>query len=204
MTFDEDTACHSITATAAGGAVFEAGVTVSIQTGQALISHTDGYFQFDGTPSSPVTIEPYTPGSAWYMQLQPCSNHKFDFLELDGYDMATLTDEDNSYDFTFNKHPQNEDPVVRPPILDIDDPLGRGVSRVHHKGNSAAIVELSGNWRISDGQQKLVNAMKNDALLVCYISNKVQLGQTYIVLHEYVEKRGHPVVPYTIAMQEAR
>lgn len=185
------------------GIIFNAGVTVKV-TETTISSQAGCYFQVNGTPSSPVTIEPYVAGGVWYMRLCPSASHVFDFLELTGYDEARLTDAAGTYAFTFNKHPQDEDPVVRPPILDIDDPLGRGASRVHHKGNSGAIVEISGKWRITDGQHKLVDALKSSGTLVSYISNKVQLGQAYIVLHEYPHKRGHPVVPYTIALQEAK
>ena len=203
LTIDESIACYAITSGTSAGVVYNAGVTVKVATGQSLASYGNGYMQFNGTPASHVTIMPYAAG-AYYMRLNPSTLHEFNFLDLDGYDEARLNDEDSTYNFTFSKHPQVEDPVVRPPILDIDDPLGRSYSRVHHKGNSAAIVELTGNWRISDEEQLLVDAMMNNALLVCYVSKKVQLGQARIVLHDYPHERGHPVVPYTIALQEAR
>ncbi|HUU07252.1 MAG TPA: hypothetical protein VMW88_02445, partial [Thermoplasmata archaeon] len=83
-------------------------------------------------------------------------------------------------------------------------PVGRDHSRIHYKGNSAGIVEISGKWRYTDGQYKRVDAMMKAGLLIGYASNKLQVPSAYIISHDYQFKEGHPTTPYTITLMEAR
>ena len=203
ITFDESCAVGSINAES-GTVIFDAGITVKFAANANLTSLSNGIVQVNGTVSSPVIFECYTPGSTWRMVVAGHASNVLDWLEVSDLAGAELWDAGGTYGFGFSKQPQEVDPLQNPPILDIDDPLGRDYSRVHAKGGSAGIVEITGNYRYSDDDHKRVDAMMKARSLVGFVNSKMQVPSAYIILNDYKFREGHLTTPYTITLQEAR
>lgn len=203
LSIDEDIATGGLIAEDDGILSFDAGVDVAFVSGGNL-SNPDGIIQVNGTPGSPVTFSAYTAGTTWNWYLRPHASSYFNFLTVEDLSGAMLYDADSTYGFAFAKQPQEVDPLQNPPILDIDDPFGRDYSRVHAKGGMAALIEIVGNYRYSDGDHKRVDAMMKNRVLVAFVNAKMQVPQAYVVLNDYKFREGHLTTPYTITLQEAR
>jgi hypothetical protein len=200
MTIDGSISARAVWAFNAGTLAISAGVTLKMITDGAVLASAGGKFDINGTRASPVHIEPRVAGEAWYLYLYGgATGSDIDYLICTG---NPWTFGDSTDGFVIARKPQKTTPVHRLPEIDDDPILGRGASRIHYKGNRAAIVEISGIWAVADAQYERVDTMMDKGSIVGYASDEVFIPNARIVDHEYERVRGQLYWPYTITLIE--
>lgn len=200
MTIDTDISAAYIYACVNSTIVINAGVDIKMNLYGAVLCLTGGKFNINGTRALPVTIGPRTAGESWSLHLYGgASGSVISNLICTG-NLWSLGNGTDGLDFS--RYPASVTPINREANIDNDAILGRGRSRIHHKGNQAAIIEISGSWAAADRQYEIVDAMMNSGDLVGLATDEVHVPAARVFMHDYKRLRGKLYWPYTITIIE--